>query len=196
VVDDEQSWIYLASPDVPDPLQLAPESPVICLALGTISSLSAAVDLWLAVVRLALGGVEPGLPPRPARDEDDFAELLEAAVLRRASAIESMVDGLFPPLSDRIPRTIGPSGLRGWLLPVQQSAGLPGSGQTIEDHSLRYITTADGTHIEHVSSPEEIPDIEMTGYMSAESYLRTSPQTAARNSIAEALTKLIPRYGD
>lgn len=196
VVDGERPWIYLALPDTRDPTQLAPDSPVICLAVGEVSSLSAAVDLWLAVVRLAIGDSEPGPPTRPAGDHDDLALLLEAAVLRRASAVEGMIDGLVPPLLPRILRAIGPTGLRGWLLPVAQYPGPPGSGETIEDHMLRYLTTADGTHIERVSSPEEIPEVEMTGHTSADSYLRISPLTAAQSSITDTLTKLIPRYGD
>jgi hypothetical protein len=196
VADDEPPWVYLAPPNAQNPLAFAADSPVICLAVGEVSSLSAAVDLWLAVVRLEVDDGEPGPPARPLTERDDLAESLEAAALRRASAVEHMINGLFPSLSHRILRAIGPSGIRGWLLPATQYPGPPGSGQTIEDHVLSYFSTADGTHIETVSGPEEIPDVEMAGQMSADSYLRTSALTAAQTSITKALTNLIPRYGD
>jgi hypothetical protein len=167
---------------------------VTCLAVGTVSSLSVAVDLWLALLRL---GVRDGLPQppfRPPRDDVDLAKLIEKAVLRRVSAVTALVDGLAPPLLPRVHQAIGPSGLRGWLLPTQRFPAPPEIGGAIEEHLLHYVQVQDGVYVESVAGKDEIPEADNLSVMSAESYLQDSAQAAARKIVIDALVELMPRF--
>lgn len=200
VGDGDPPWVGLVPrdggdvSDPSDPTGLPSSSPVICLAVGPVSSLSVAVDLWLAVLRLSMrdGTSEP--PPRPPRDDDDLARLIEGAVLGRMDAVRAQVEGLVPGLLPRVRRIIGPAGLRGWLLPAQRSPGPPGSGQTIEEHLMHYTPVAEGAHVEVVGSRDETPEDASSQWMVAEGYVRESSKEGTRKAVADALTKLMPRY--
>lgn len=186
-------WLTLGAetrPTTPDDAAL--RSPISCLAQEPVSSLSAAVDLWLAVVRLALRERHAETPVRPARDDEDLARLVEAHATAVDAEVDQLVGSIAPGLLPRVRRTIGASGMRAWLLPADEFPGMPGTDDTVTEHLLHYVTASEGAHVELVADARAVPaDAQVR--TSAESYLRERPRAAAVKRVRDALAALIPR---
>ncbi len=166
-----------------------------CLVGEGATSLSAAVDLWLAAVRLALN---EEIRERSTLAKTDAAALAvqisEQSALRQL-AIKSEIKRVVPSLEARIMAARGSGGLRGWLLPARTVPGIPGSDQEIREHLLRYVILDEDHEVTAVNSEEEIPaDQELLTTMVAESYLRDSPRSSARDELRKVLANLIPRF--
>lgn len=177
-----------------DPLG-AERTKLSCLPRSPRSSLSVAVDLWLAALRLAFQERAPERPTVPAEHDSALADQLAEASQRKLDATRALVMALVPELHDRVMAAIGPLGLRGWLLPAQDVPGVPGSGQVLREHALRYALVDEDASVSVVSDEAEIPvDRENLGIMGAEYFLREAPSAASRKLVRAALSELVPRF--
>jgi hypothetical protein len=190
VVEGTPAWACLAEDVDSAPAVLATTASVVCLAVGAASSLSIAVDAWLAVLRRNLQDGVPG-PPQRRRPAGDIVELLREVTIERSDIVEQLVGRLFAPdLAARVVRAVGPMGLWAWLGPPKQDPfGPPG---TI-NHTMWYAERVDGFQVERDADREMIP-LERVGMTGAERYVRSSPHVAAHARLVDAVTELLPRY--
>jgi hypothetical protein len=190
VVDGQSPWACLAGDPTRDAADLATESPLTCLAVAPVSSLSIAVDLWLAALRLSL---RDGVPPPPVRQipDGDIVELLHDAVIERSAAVEELAARLLAPeLAARLVRAVGPSGLWAWLAPPRPSSVVPAWTAM---HTMWYIEGVEGFHVEYDPDRTNVP-FGRTAMMGAEAYPRRSAQAEARRRVVRAFEQLLPRH--
>jgi hypothetical protein len=189
--EGEPSWVYLSE----DPNEVNPsQSQLRTVATGVHSSLSIAIDLCVAAIRLELTSAQWTMPVIAPEDDTRLAALIEESVARRQQATKELVAELVPGVVERIEREIGPTAIRGWLLPAEEVPGVPGTGQTIRHNQLIYRLTSSAGRVELIGDPNEIPEGYSTGAMAAEVYVVEPPSRVARKSVAQALTSLIPRF--
>jgi hypothetical protein len=193
VLDVDPPLVLLADEEAEDDTGVA-EAPVVCLAITPSSSLSVAVDLWLGVLRLAFLGESSEIPPRQPESTGDLAALIEEVIRARAAEVDRLVDEVAPILGDRVRREIGPAGIRGWLLPPEPHPVRPGVAETIDEHMLESFPTADGVHIECVSGPDDVPEVEFMTRSIAESMVRTYASRQAATAVSDALETIMPRF--
>ncbi len=190
VIGDSQPWVFLADDPNDDPTSAHLRT----LAIGEISELSIVLDLWIAVVRLALTKQRWSRPVKVPTTEIEVATLVEGTAERHHEAMVELVDALAPGLLDRVEREVGPISIQGWLLPGRDMPGVPGTGQTIRHYPMLYRLTSGSTEIQLIETEEDAPAGLPTGQMAAETYVVERPEAAARKSVQKALTSLIPRF--
>lgn len=160
-----------------------------------VTSFSLAVDLWLGAVRVALASVDPSYPLVASDDQVELASQLADASGSRIELTAALIAELVPSLKRRLRDEIGPLGIRGWLTPPRELASLiEGQGDSSE-HELIYSHVSEGPTVTPIADPAETPDADaLSGRMIAEAYLRETPAEAARQSLKNALSRLIPRF--
>jgi hypothetical protein len=190
---DALVWLGAESPSGAS--SLVEESPVTCLALDPVSSLSVAVDLWIAVIRLKLGAESHERPSLIGSTPLELVRGIGVAVERRERELRRLVMEIVPGLLPRVQQIVGPSGIRGQISPAVSTRGFPGPGDVYTHHPLSFNRIGDTVDIEIVRSDGPGSSAFQT-LTSAEDFLRHSPTEYATNAVTDAITKLMPRFDD
>lgn len=169
---------------------------VACLAREPVSALSAAVDLYLAALRVGFEDPPKQRPVVPSAGQEDLAAQLTEASKWRLEAMEDLLAAVVPGLADRIMGQLGPQAIRGWLMPAEEFPGMPGTDLSFRSHRLPYVLVDEEPSVLAVGSEDEIPiGPERMSAMTAETYVSESPKSAAAKQLRKALGQLIPRFG-
>jgi hypothetical protein len=147
---------------------------IACLAREPVSALSAAVDLYLAALRVGFEDPPMRRPVVPAADQKDLAAQLTEANKERLETTRDLLAAVVPGLADRIVRQLGPQAIRGWLMPAEEFPGMPGTDPalTFKSHRLPYVLVDEDPSVVAVESEDEIPiGQERMSAMTAEIYV-------------------------
>jgi hypothetical protein len=167
---------------------------IACLAREPVSALSAAVDLYLAAIRVGFEDPPMRRPVVPSADQEDLAAQLTEANKERLETTRDLLAASVPGLADRIVRQLGPQAIRGWLMPAEEFPGVPGTDLSFRSHRLSYVPIDEEPSVVAVGSEDEIPiGQERMSAMTAETYVSESPTGAAAKQLRKALGQLIPR---
>lgn len=165
---------------------------IACLVREPVSMLSAAVDLYLAALRVGFKDRPRQRPVVPSADQDELAVQLTEASNKRLETTNNLLGSVVPGLADRIRRQLGPQGIRGWLMPVEEVSG---TKLSFRSHQLLYLHVDEEPSVIAVESKDEIPMAqERTNAMVAETYISESPADAAVKQMRKALSQMIPRF--
>jgi hypothetical protein len=168
---------------------------IACLAREPVSALSAAVDLYLAAIRVGFEDPPRHRPVVPSADQEELAAQLTEASKERLETMENLLATLVPGFADRIMQQLGPQAIRGWLMPAEEFPGMPGTDLSFRSHRLPYVLVDEDPSVVAVGSEDEIPiGEERMSAMAAETYVSESPADAAAKQMRKALGQLIPRY--
>jgi hypothetical protein len=168
---------------------------IACLAREPVSALSAAVDLFLAAIRVGFERPPKRRPVVPSADQEELAKQLTEASELRLETVEALLVNVVPGLAGRIMRQLGPQGVRGWLLPAEEEPGIPGTVGSFKSHRLLYMLVDEEPGVMAIGTEDEIPTgRERMSAMSAEFYVSMSPTDTAAAQMKKALGELIPRF--
>jgi hypothetical protein len=118
IFTDDPPWACLADASETDPRRLAMASPIACIGMAPVSSLSIAVDLWLGLLRLSSDDHVP-VPPRQLGEQDHTEEITDD----HRHTVEQLAERLLaPPLVQRLIR-VSAHDLRGWVPPPLYYSG-------------------------------------------------------------------------
>src|SRR6202007_1805196 len=85
---------------------------IVSLAREPGSALSAAVDLYLAAIRVGFEDPPRHRPVVPSAEQEELAAQLTEASKERLEATEGLLAAVVPGLADRIMRQLGPQAIR------------------------------------------------------------------------------------
>jgi hypothetical protein len=182
----------LASGTTLDPQAAADTALLIARVPSGSSSLAAAVALWLAALRWALGDRDSGpLLPIPSRREDLPAALEEAFSLRRQEVEELCTDAC-PSLLERVQRSLNLRGFHAIVLPAQTYA-IPIAGQEeLTMHPCVFSFNAADISVRLADQVDEDFIEDPRTQANCEDWLRAAPSEAARADLKNALARLLP----
>jgi hypothetical protein len=185
---------YLGEDEPTGAVEPLPDSLLSCIPRSPASSLSVAVDLWFAAIRLELNRRVWEVSPPVPEDTTELAAEMEKVADRREAAFVSLMEELAPSLIERAREVVPGSSILGWVLPSEEHPGVPGTGETIRDNKVLYRNTTGVTHIEPVGGEDEVPDLDEAGWMTASGFVRERPSAYAKNRVRTAFSRLMRRF--
>ena len=185
---------YLGEGDPTGAVEPLPDSPLSCIPRSPASSLSVAVDLWMAAVRLELNRRVWEVSPPVPEDATELAEEMEGVAARREVAFTSLLEELAPQLIERAREELPGDAILGWILPAEERPGVPGTQGPIRDHKVLFRHTTGSTHISAVGSEDEVPDLNGLGWMTASGFVRERPTAYAKKQVRTVLSRLMRRF--
>jgi hypothetical protein len=96
IYGEERRWAGLGPAGAADAQSFAERAEIAIVVSGEASSLSVAVDLWLACIRLALRERVPGKPFRRAKDTADLVVLIGEVVEARVEQVDALLKSILP----------------------------------------------------------------------------------------------------
>lgn len=121
---------------------------------------------------------------RAPREPTELARAIEEHFVARREAMRRIVDDVVPTLAEAVSNHLSWRGLRGTITSFT-------SEPFGEEHHLNYTYDADVVRVDF--SPESTNDLRSS--MSAEDFIRQSPEAAASDAVLKALTSLLPAFG-
>ena len=159
-----------------------------------MSSLGAAVHVWLTELRMSLAERPKGLVlPIPA-ERDQLPAAVESAFAERKREVEALLADVCPGLTERVLRNLGMRGFHGMVGPTRRSPAPPAGGDIVE-HPLTFTFNADDVSV-RLGDAVDRNFVEEPATMSiCEGWLSDPPATAARKDVSAALSNLLPGFG-
>jgi hypothetical protein len=185
---------YLGEGEPTGAVEPLPDSPLSCIPRSPVSSLSLAVDLWFAAIRLELNRRIWEVAPLVPEDATELAAELEKVANKREAAFGSLMEELAPSLIERARELVPGNSILGWVLPSEEYPGVPGTGETIRENKVLYRHTSGLAHFEPVGSEDEIPDLDEAGWMTASGFVREHPSRYAKKRVRTALSLMMRRF--
>jgi hypothetical protein len=167
---------------------------VVKLAQGG-SNLAAAVTIWLAEIRAALGARHAGVLLPVPTEREALPVALEAAFVERNRELERLCADICPALEERIRRALGFRGFHAVVLP-RRTFTLPiAGGFEVAEHPLVFSFNADDISVRLADSVDRDFVEEPSTEAACENWLMDSPAQAALKDVKGLLFNLLPGLG-